>query len=287
MVVDPAPPRARIPAGVKLLVLDDPSGRAAMPWLRAARRAGVAVASMHDVGIAPLPSDLAVDGSLGAHRTPGLGRDGAACRVGAAYAVLAAEVARAARRPRSAARSAVIIGLGGGRQAVAGLAVAVELRRCLDTLPALRRVQVLLSLGLVEPASGSAERRLAGVKLLDPHRFRHHLGRSAVAIVAGGTTLYEACALGTPAVAVPVVPAQATTIRRFARAGLAVMPVRDASGVGTTRWAGTVAAAAVALLSDAARREALARRARRAIDGQGSTRVARDMTAMLTTRRTR
>ena len=54
-----------------LLVIDDPSRAAATPWLRAARRAGVPVVSLHDVGIAPLASDLAVDGSLGARRVDG------------------------------------------------------------------------------------------------------------------------------------------------------------------------------------------------------------------------
>ena len=83
-----------------LLVIDDPSRAAATPWLRAARRAGVPVASLHDVGIAPLASDLAIDGSLGARRVDGLGVDAAACRLGPAYAVL--PPARALAPPRAA-----------------------------------------------------------------------------------------------------------------------------------------------------------------------------------------
>ena len=39
-----------------------------------------------------------------------------------------------------------------------------------------------------------------------------------VAVVAGGVTLYEACALGVPAVGLAVVPAQRRAIRAFAGA---------------------------------------------------------------------
>jgi spore coat polysaccharide biosynthesis predicted glycosyltransferase SpsG len=100
-----------------------------------------------------------------------------------------------------------------------------------------------------------------------------------VAVVAGGTTLYEACALGTPVVAVPVVPGQATTVRRFVRAGLAAGPSLptgpgSAAGVGNDRWARAVSAAALALLADPSRRRDLAIRGRLAIDGRGAAGVA-------------
>ena len=62
-------------------------------------------------------------------------------------------------------------------------------------------------------------------------------------MVAGGTTLYEACALGTPVVAVPVVSGQTTTVRRFVRAGL-VVGVPSTAGVGTDAWSRAAAVAA-------------------------------------------
>src|SRR4051812_31295635 len=48
----------------EVIVLDDPSAVAARPWCRAAREAGVPVASVHDLGTAFCGSDLAIDGSL-------------------------------------------------------------------------------------------------------------------------------------------------------------------------------------------------------------------------------
>jgi spore coat polysaccharide biosynthesis predicted glycosyltransferase SpsG len=287
----PAMPEAAIGAGLGLLVIDDPSGTASRPWLRAARRAGVPVASIHDVGIAPLTSDLAVDGSLDARRIDGLGRDVGACRLGPAYAVLAPAVARLREaRPGRAARPTVVIGLGGGRHAHAGLGVARHLRQTLDSQFGLSRVRVLLSLGLATAGLPAGRGLLHGVELIPAPRFRAALARATVAVVAGGTTLYEACALGTPVVAVPVVPGQATTIRRFVRAGLVVTAgAAQAAGVGSDRWSRAAAAAALDLLANEARQRDLSRRGRQAIDGRGAERVADAITRLLgaTTRTTK
>jgi spore coat polysaccharide biosynthesis predicted glycosyltransferase SpsG len=271
----------RLPPGLALLIIDDPSPSAAAAWLRVARRAGVPVVSIHDAGIAPLASDLAIDGSLGARRVAGLGRTAAACRLGPRYAILAPEVARREPRARAAAPT-VLVGLGGGRQARAGLAIARCLRRNFDSNPALSRVQLLLSLGWAAAVPSRGNGLPAGVKVLDPGRFARHLAAASVAIVAGGVTLYEACALGTPTVALPVVAAQAPTVRRFARAGLIVAPLaRRTPALRDGRWAATIATAAAALLGDAERRRTLARRGRQTIDGGGAARVAREIARLL------
>jgi len=278
------------PAGVigprlALLVIDDPSRTAALPWLRAARRAGVPVASLHDVGVAPIASDLAVDGSLGARRVDGLGRAAAACRLGPAYAVLSPALARLGRRLRpSAARPSLLVGLGGGEQAVAGLRVARQLRAGLDRRPGLSRARVLLSLGLGSAGSAAARALPAGIDLVSPAAFRAALAQATVAVVAGGTTLYEACALGTPVVAVPVVSGQATTVRRFVRAGLVAVPKPpSAAAVGRAGWGEAAARAALDLLADEPRRAELSRRGRRVIDGAGGARVAAAIVELLRT----
>lgn len=263
----------------RLLVIDDPSRTAALPWLRAARRRGLAVVSIHDGGIAPLASDLAIDGSLGARRGPDLGRSAHDCRLGPSFVVLAPGLD--GRRPDARESSPLlVVGLGGGRHAAAGLAIARSLRTGLDSSPGLSRARVLLSLGLVSPVPA---RLPAGVEAVAPARFRAALSRATVAIVAGGTTLYEACALGTPAVAVPVVAGQAPTVRRFARAGLAVAPWRRATGVGSDVWGHAVSAAALRLLADAPRRAELASRGRATFDGHGTTRVADAIVRLLAT----
>jgi spore coat polysaccharide biosynthesis predicted glycosyltransferase SpsG len=282
-LLDGAAP-AVIRSGLRLLVIDDPSRRAALPWLRAARRAGVPVASIHDAGIAPLPSDLAIDGSLGARRVRGLGIEAAACRLGPAYAVLSADLS--ARRVGAAGRASrpptILVGLGGGGQARAGLSVARHLADALQSAAAPNRVRVLLSLGLDSAANAGRWELPPGTALVAPARFRAALERATVAVVAGGTTLYEACALGTPVVAVPVVPGQATTVRRFVRAGLAA-GARAPRGdrVGSSRWGRAVAIAALDLVADAGRRSMLGAAGPRAIDGRGAARVVRALAPLL------
>jgi spore coat polysaccharide biosynthesis predicted glycosyltransferase SpsG len=269
------PPARVVGPAVALVVIDDPSRRAALPWLRAARRAGVRVASIHDIGLAPLASDLAIDGSLGARRVGGLGRTAAACRLGPDYAILTPGLARlGGRQGRSSDRPILVVGLGGGQQAAAGLSVARHLRTGLDRLPGLSRAQVLLSLGLGLAGRAATRPLPAGITIVPPAQFRAALARATVAVVAGGTTLYEACALGTPVVAVPVVPGQATTVRRFVRAGLAATPRSAAARVGADEWGRAAASAALALLADGRRRRELSRRGRRAVDGGGAARVA-------------
>jgi hypothetical protein len=91
-------------------------------------------------------------------------------------------------------------------------------------------------------------------------------------------------------VAVPVVPGQATTIRRFVRAGLVVTAgAAQAAGVGSDRWSRAAAAAALDLLANEARQRDLSRRGRQAIDGRGAERVADAITRLLgaTTRTTK
>jgi spore coat polysaccharide biosynthesis predicted glycosyltransferase SpsG len=103
------------------------------------------------------------------------------------------------------------------------------------------------------------------------------LGRCAVAVVGGGVTLYEACALGTPAVAVAVAPGQRRTVRAFASQGAAL----DAGSVASPRAVSRVAAGVGALLQGGPAVDALAERARDLIDGRGAFRVAAHLTALV------
>ena len=257
--------------GLRLLIIDDPSTTAGISWVRAARRAGGAVVSLHDRGIAPLPSDLAVDGSLGARNRRGLGRPGAVRCLGPRFAVLAPGLVGQAVASRAARRPTVVISLGGGGHAAAGLAVA-------RALAAIRpsRARILLSLGLDTAVSQVHTAWPDGVEAIAPQRLRSELARATLAVVAGGTTLYEACALGTPAVAVAVVPGQRGTVAAFGRHGLARTPISGARPpVGTPAWGAAVAAAAADLWDDAAARRAIGAAARRTIDGRGVKRVAR------------
>ena len=99
------------------------------------------------------------------------------------------------------------------------------------------------------------------------------MARAAVAVVSGGVTLLEACASGTPAVAVAVVPAQRRAIRAVVRARAAVT-------VGERRRHDADAAARIAelvvrLLDRPLWQRSLSLNGRRLVDGRGAVRVAR------------
>jgi spore coat polysaccharide biosynthesis predicted glycosyltransferase SpsG len=80
-------------------------------------------------------------------------------------------------------------------------------------------------------------------------------------------SLYEACAMGVPAVALPVVAAQTPTVRAFAQRGAAI-------GIATRARTRAAADAAVKLLNNPRQRAALARRSTQLVDGRGAWRAA-------------
>ena len=63
----------------QILVVDDPSAPAARPWVSAARRRGIPVATIHDGGLARVDADLVIDGITGIGGRPGLGAEAAGC----------------------------------------------------------------------------------------------------------------------------------------------------------------------------------------------------------------
>jgi UDP-N-acetylglucosamine:LPS N-acetylglucosamine transferase len=105
------------------------------------------------------------------------------------------------------------------------------------------------------------------------------LAAADVAVLAGGVTLYEACALGVPVIAVALNPHQHTVIRAMDRLGAALDGGRatDAVNSGFSRKIER-------LLTDAALRRRLSATARRLVDGQGAFRVAERLRGLTSTR---
>jgi spore coat polysaccharide biosynthesis predicted glycosyltransferase SpsG len=96
------------------------------------------------------------------------------------------------------------------------------------------------------------------------------LSSVSVAVVGGGVTLAEACALGTPTVAVPVVDAQRPAIAAAAAAGAAIPVFKR-----TPRAAASSAAELVCeLIGNRRLALSLASRGSRLVDGGGAARVA-------------
>jgi spore coat polysaccharide biosynthesis predicted glycosyltransferase SpsG len=277
----------------RLVVIDDPNRHTAERALALARKHHAAVASVHDLGIAPIASDLAIDGSIVSLRRHW---PSAQALLGSRYAVLDAEIARlrAYRTARVDTASAhptpsmpfideqprVVISLGGGKRAGLSWRLGRELAIGLPD------VQVIVAAGFGsgrgphgrKDAHGGLMRNLRPLRA--PEELRLELARATVAIVAGGVTLYEAAALGVPAVALAVVPAQRPTIAGFVRVG-AASAAGDAS-VDAAGVIGCVMRRVSRLLADARARELMTVAACAAVDGRGSQRVALALERLMT-----
>ncbi len=247
----------RRPARPDVLVVDDPCAQQATRWVRCARQLRIPVATLHDLGLAYVESELSIDGSI-EPGTPG----SAVGLAGPMYAVLDPSVSYARQLP-PVERQGVLIALGGGEhvhQWGARLAEAI-----LERQPSLA---IRIIEGFSRTAQAGLDPRITWVSA--PNGLAIELRSAAVAVVAGGLTLYEAAALGTPAVALAVVRAQQPTVRGFARRGAAI----DAGLAADPNAPMHAADAVVDLFSHPTRAARLARTAARLVDGRGVFRAA-------------
>jgi hypothetical protein len=240
-----------------VVVVDDPIARQGARWIGSAKQLKVPVIGLHDLGIGCLDADLVVDGSV----VTRVRRDPRRVRTGLRCAVLDPAFARLA--PRSSRRApTVLVALGGGPRHRRALAIAQAIVARVPTA----RVRIA---GGLSPVA----RRLTppGVTWTGPlDGLRVELTRCDVAVVAGGVSLYEACAAGVAAVALPVVRDQAPTVRGFGLRGGCLPLSQSAHAV-------TVAARVAGLLTNVRRRGRLGRIGRLLVDGRGALRVATEI----------
>ena len=276
-----------------VVIVDDPSTPHAQKRIDAARRVGALVVTIHDLGLGCAEGDVVIDGSIA---SPVSARPGRVSLVGAKFAILDEQYRRTVTprlrsglsrgrrgiklRPASSKASGpshrrtvapknVLIALGGGPHVKTAVAIARAI------VLADSKAQVRIAGGFVARARNLGPRvTWVNARLgLAPE-----LAGADVAVVGGGVSLYEACAMGVPSVALPVVNGQVPTVRAFAKCGAAIGLER----VGFNGGAGIrdAAAQAVALLNSPHQREALARRSTRLVDGQGASRAAAAVAAL-------
>ncbi|MBL8136903.1 MAG: hypothetical protein JNL48_09795 [Acidobacteria bacterium] len=239
-----------------LLVVDDPSAIEARRWVSAARRRGIPVASIHDAGLARVRADLVIDGSVRTAPSADATR-----LFGPRYAVIDPRLSASGTRRRAVA-GRVVVAVGGGAHVFSLVpAVVAALARRVPGLDI--RVAAGFTPRPLRPA-------LPAGRWLAPGQLGRAMSNAHLAIVAGGITAYEACALGVPAVAVSVVPAQQPTVRALARRGAAV----DGGPLGTAAAASRVAGHTSRLLASPAAQRRLAANGRCLVDGRGAARVA-------------
>jgi spore coat polysaccharide biosynthesis predicted glycosyltransferase SpsG len=269
-VVNPMHGRTQRASAPDVVVVDDPSAAAARAWVRWARARGVPVATVHDLGIGASTADLVIDGTIAPVRA-GMGRFGTLR--GPEYMMLDPGI-RALRGRRRGRRGfalqrrrtapVVLIALGGGRTT----ALASRLARDMAGRAGGADIQVVA--GFVPPAR--LPRLPRGRWIAATGGLVRALATATVAIVAGGVTLYEACALGVPTVALALNAAQHVTVRGVSRRG-ATIDGGIAGERGVLR-SQSVATAVERLLADAPARRRLAAAGRRLVDGRGVFRVA-------------
>lgn len=253
--------------GPRVLIIDDPSTRHAAAWCAAARRLGVPCVSVHDLGLARVPSDLAIDGSVISPATRWPARR---LLRGPRYAVLGPILM--SRPRRHVAR--VLLTLGGGPRPALLQAIVAALRRRWPhleiTCPSWAGNQVVGAEQVATAETVGPPRRGGRLALRGlSQAFRD----TDAAILGGGVSLYEAVAAGVPSVALAVVKAQRPTVRTFARHRL-VRSAGSAEGVAPARVAARVVRELSALIEDHDWRRDVRARGPGLIDGQGVRRVA-------------
>ena len=238
-----------------LLVIDDPLPARSEQWVRRARQLGIPVGSVHDGGSIRSTSDLVIDGSVVSRHHVGARRV-----AGPAFAILR-EQGQRRWNARGREQTHVLVALGGGvhvKRTGARIAAALAGR--------IPNVHVSLAAGFSGgylPRVPSRCRWIAA-----PDGLSLALSTVSACVVSGGVTLYEACAIGTPAVAVAVVPAQRRAVNAVVRANAALTADLDRPR-GPERLADLV----WQLLEQPVLQRALSRNAQRLVDGRGTARV--------------
>jgi len=232
----------------------------------ALRTAGLVVA-IDDLADRSLPVDAVVNGAWHAERLAYRVPAGTLTLLGPRYALLDRAFAEAPARATPAHIERVLVTLGGSTPA-ADTAAAVHAVR--DALPA-TRLDVLGGLVALDTVPEPRVTRHGAVPSLRPL-----LLGADLAMTAGGMTLYECLATGTPTVAVCLADNQRPNLEHLGTAGL-IVPAEIAS----------LSATIARVASDRELRERLSVAGRRAIDGGGAARVADEIVRRLAVRRAR
>ena len=229
--------------------------------LFSALRTAAVVVAIDDLADRPLPVDVVVNGAWHAERLAYRVPAGTRTLLGPRYALLDRAFAEAPARVTPAAVDRVLVTLGGSTPAADTFAAV---RAVGEVLPA-ARVDVLGGLVALETLTAPGVTRHGAVPSLRPL-----LLDADLAVTAGGMTLYECLATGTPAVAVCLADNQRPNLEYLGAAGL-IVPTEIA----------TLSTIVARLASDRPLRERLSAAGRQAIDGGGATRVADEIVRRL------
>jgi UDP-2,4-diacetamido-2,4,6-trideoxy-beta-L-altropyranose hydrolase len=240
---------ALLGAGARLLVIDD---YARLSWYHA---------------------DLLLDQNLGAEERVYPLKTGAATLLGPRYALVAPEFTdrRVPQRPQPPVARRVLLTLGGADPAGQTMKVLRALIGIEDP-----RLEVMCVVGAANPKADEIERMAAsrpGSKVvLDARNMPDLMAWADIAVSGAGTTSWELCMMGVPAVTIVLAENQRPAAEALAGAGI-VLDLGWYEKVNSD----TIAGAIVKLSGDRPRRQEMARRGQELVDGLGAGRVVQEM----------
>lgn len=227
--------------------------------------AGFALAVLDDLAQVDISADLVINGSAHASTLRYSARN-AATRflLGPGYALLREPFWQPARRVCRPRVADVLVTMGGGNTA----ALALPVIAALDELDADFEVAVMQSALAPRLEVTTTKRRTK--TLLDPPDVRSCLAQADLAVCAGGQTIYELAAVGTPSVAVQVSSNQTGSMAAMAASGA----LRAAGSLDDADVWQSMRRAVAELCERHDERQAMSAAGQRLIDGRGALRVA-------------
>lgn len=236
--------------------------------LEAARTRVRLLVAMDDTGSFPLPAHVVVNSALGFQ--PPRPDNGTLYLLGPRYALLASEFAGPPVRSRTRVGRVLLV-LGAATRAPLMAVLARAARRA---LPEALLDVVVGPLGDDPEAVRQALVDVGGVTLhIVPESIHPLMLDADLAVTAGGVTLIELAATGTPTVGVCLAQNQQANLVGLA----AARALRFAGFAEDPGLPGAVEGALAELAADAGRRQKLGERARQLVDGLGARRVAQAM----------
>lgn len=254
------------------------SGRKGPEYLRGLRDAGLSVCAVEDLAPFPFPCQLVVNGDAHAGRLRYQSSSGdTRFLLGPEYAVLRQEFWEVPDRRAQSRMRKILVTLGGADPDN----LMPSLLRKIGELPVPLEITAVIGpyferLDSIEEAARSISPAVNLVR--DPPSVRALMEEADLAVSAAGQTLYELARVGCPAVSFVMGSDQDAQLEAIAQSGCAL-------SVGDSRqgdFCGRVSEALMALLNDAALREAMTKAGRRLVDGQGAHRVAEAVLALAT-----
>jgi UDP-2,4-diacetamido-2,4,6-trideoxy-beta-L-altropyranose hydrolase len=255
--------------GAGVVVVDSYAAR--QDYLTALRDAGLCVVAIDDLALFPFPCQLVVNGGAQARQLPYTSSSGdTRFLLGTKYALLSPEYWRGNKRSLQKTVREILITMGGSD----AHGLTSRLLKALDELQGKFAVTAIVGPLYQNPAEvgGVAKHCHRPSRIIvNPKSIRSSLLCADIAISAGGQTLYELAATGTPTVAIQVADNQ-----RDSLCALTVKGVNVAAGsAADPQLIEKVKSSVTKLMSDYETRSRMSRSGQRLVDGKGALRTAK------------